>query len=186
MAHRNQGAAFLARLHQQQAIGKAGHQAVTEGKVVGQGFRLGGILADHRAALFDDSVSQGLVFYRVHALEPRTQDADGAPLRVQGAQVGRGINPPRQAADDGHPLGGQLSGDLVGLFPAIARFPAGTHDGDGQGFLYLQAALIKQQFRRVRNLRQQRREMLLPGHGQLDAGLLQGLRQGLQSEAAQP
>ncbi len=95
------------------------------------------------------------------------------PPPAQRALMGGGVDAERQAAGDGQAGTGQMSGEMVGGFPAERGRVAGADDGELRCSQTVGVAVDEQQRRRIGDLPQQRRIAGIVQRQQVIAGLFQ-------------
>ncbi len=104
------------------------------------------------AAVRRHLVRQAVVFGRVDIHHAAGQDGDGASSGGQRAAMGRRVNAPGQAADDGQSRPGQPAGKPFGLPQAVLRAVPRADDADGQCVAGPQVATHEQHARRIVDL----------------------------------
>ncbi len=124
--HGYEGSGACGGLDDDGHAGEGGHDPVAGWKRPAPGGGPGRQLGD-RQADFADAAPEGAVAGRVGDVGAAAEDGDGA-AGVEGAAVGAAVDPEGEAADDGHPRGGQLTPQLAGDLAAVGGGAAGADD----------------------------------------------------------
>jgi hypothetical protein len=99
-ARRDERARSERRLDHQAALRETADQTIAPREVVCRRRRAGRKLRHHKPAARDLG-GEGRVAPRIHHVDPRAEDRDGAPGAGEAAAMRRGVDAERKARDDG-------------------------------------------------------------------------------------
>ena len=171
---RDQRAAALAGLDDDDAAAEPADDAVAWREVVGIRPRAKRILADQRA-LLDNGQCQTPVLRGIELVDAAAQHGNRAPAGVHGGTVRDRVDAQRHAADDGHTGAGQLRSEHLRHLAAVGRGAPRPNDCDGPLVLAGHAPTHVENGRRTIDHAQRRRILrVVPGEW-FDAGFLHAL-----------